>query len=147
MTFVTFVPWRAIDKYRNFRGMRADIRALADSQHFDGDLVLIRGTAFPDYASAVVLNPIRLDGPGTIYAFDRDADVRSEVQRAYGTRRTWFVDGPSVTGAGYHVREGPNPPAAPPVSSPGRDASTAPAGLKVAPGETSDRGPGREGRH
>jgi hypothetical protein len=111
MALVNFVPWRAIDKYRNFRGMRADIRALATEHGFAGDLVLVRGDRFPDYASAIVLNPIDLTSGATIYAWDRDPQVRLATLRAYSSRRVWLVDGPTVTRGAYRVREGPIPAA------------------------------------
>ena len=47
-----FVPWRSIDKYWHYRGMRADVRVLARARGFDDGLVLISGREVPDYASA-----------------------------------------------------------------------------------------------
>jgi hypothetical protein len=111
MSLVTFIPWRAIDKYANFRGMRADVRALAAQHHFDRDLVLVRGARMPDYASAFVENPIDLHSDRTIYAWDRNADVRAAALRAYPDRRVWLIDGPSITGSGYRVVAGPMPAA------------------------------------
>ena len=107
LTLVNFVPWRAIDKYHHFRGMRADVRALASEQHFGRDLVLVRGDRFPDYESAATYNPIDLAGPATVYAWDRDPSTRAEILRAYPDRRVWLVDGPSVTGSGFRIVEGP----------------------------------------
>ncbi len=110
MSLVNYVPWRALDKYRDYRGMRAEVRDLAGAHGFASDLVLIRGTRFPDYASAAVLNPIDLKAPATIYAWDRNEAVRAEVLRAYPDRRVWIVEGPSASGAGYRVIEGPLTP-------------------------------------
>jgi 4-amino-4-deoxy-L-arabinose transferase-like glycosyltransferase len=107
LTLVNFVPWRAIDKYHHFRGMRADVRALALEHHFGRDLVLVRGNRFPDYASTVPYNPIDLTGPSTVYAWDRSPKIRAEILRAYPDRRVWLIDGPSVTGTGFRIAEGP----------------------------------------
>lgn len=107
MSLVSYVPWRAVDKYRHFRRMRPDVGTLAATHQFSGDLVLVRGDRFPDYASAAVHNPIDLSGPSTIYAWDRDESVRAAAIGAYPGRRIWLVEGPSLTGAGYRVTEGP----------------------------------------
>ena len=109
---VLFLPWRATDKYYQFRGMRADIRQLAATHGFDGDLVLVRGPREPDYMSAAVYNPLDLLGRETIYAWDRSAEVRKKTLEVYADRRVWVVDGPTITGAGYRLVQGPLPAAA-----------------------------------
>jgi hypothetical protein len=107
MSAVTYVPWRAVDKYHHYRGMRADVRALAADHRFGADLVLVRGKRFPDYASAFALNPVDLRSPRPVYAWDRDDSTRDAVLRAYAGRRVWFMNGPSVTGRGFEVASGP----------------------------------------
>jgi len=107
MTVVTYVPWRAADKYHHYRGMRADIRALAAERRFGADLILITGKRSPDYASAFALNPVDLRSEVPIYAWDRDAATRAAVLSEYAGRRVWFVNGPSVTGRGFEVASGP----------------------------------------
>ena len=109
MTVVTYVPWRAVDKYHHYRGMRPDIRALAAQHGFEADLVLISGRRFPDYAAAFAENPVDLRSQQPIYAWDRDSTTRAAVLREYGRRRVWFVNGPSVTGRGFEVASGPVP--------------------------------------
>jgi hypothetical protein len=111
MSVVLYVPWRAADKYHDFRGMTPEVRTLAARNGFGDDLVLVRGRRFPDYASAFVENPIDLRGRGTIYAWDRDASVGREVLQAYSDRRVWVIEGPSVTGHGYRIVRGPVPAA------------------------------------
>jgi hypothetical protein len=109
MMLVNFLPWRAADKYRGFRGMLADIRVLATENDFDGDLVLIRGDRAPDYASAAVLNPIDISrtASATLYAWDRDPQVRRATLQTFPDRRVWIVDGPTISGSGYRVARGP----------------------------------------
>jgi hypothetical protein len=102
-----FVPWRGIDKYYHYRGMRPDVRSIASENGFGRDLVLVRGRRFPDYASAASCNPIDLNGNAAIYVWDRSPDVRLEALRAYADRRVWIVDGPTETGAGYRLVAGP----------------------------------------
>ena len=107
MTMVTYVPWRAADKYYHYRGMRADVRALAAGGRFGSDLVLVRGKRFPDYASAFAENPVDLKSRATIYAWDRDPETRAAVLHEYRERRVWILEGPSITGAGYRIAAGP----------------------------------------
>jgi hypothetical protein len=107
ISLVTFLPWRALDKYQGFRGMGGQIRRLAAEHQFGADLVLVRGRRFPDYASAATENPIDLASPRTIYVWDRDEETRWAAIDAYADRRVWLVDGPTVTGQGYQVASGP----------------------------------------
>jgi len=109
-SLVTFVPWRAMDKYHDYRGMRPGIVSLAEQNGFGRSLVLIRGDRHPDYASAATYNPLDLQADEPIYAWDRDAVVRARVLAAYPDRPVWTVDGPCVTGRGYEVTGGPWPP-------------------------------------
>jgi hypothetical protein len=104
---LVFVPWRAIDKYHHYRGMRPDIRELAATHDFGESLVLVRGRRFPDYASAAAYNPIDLRAPVAVYAWDRSPEVRRAVLSAYADRPVWIVAGPTVTGDGFRVERGP----------------------------------------
>lgn len=110
----TFLPWRASDKYYHYRGMRPDVRTLAQARDFGASLVLVRGNRHPDYHSAAVYNPLDLDAPQPIYAWDRDSTTRAEVLRAYPGRKIWYLDGPTLTGGGYVVVAGPVSNGAPP---------------------------------
>lgn len=107
MAMAVFVPWRAIDKYHNFRGMRPDIRYLAKAHNFGPSLVLVQGNKDPDYASAAIYNPLDLAANATIYAWDRDNDTRRRLLEAYADRPVWIVRSPSLTGRGYEVVDGP----------------------------------------
>jgi hypothetical protein len=108
-TVVNFFPWRAIDKYHHYWGMRPDIRHLAGQYGFGRSLVLVRGNNFPDYASAAVYNPVDLSSDVPIYAWDKDAETRKRLLRDYSDRPVWFVDAPSLTNGGYRVVSGPLP--------------------------------------
>jgi 4-amino-4-deoxy-L-arabinose transferase-like glycosyltransferase len=106
-SFVTFVPWRAMDKYQNFRGMRPDLRYLADDYDFGKSLVLIEGNKHPDYDSALIYNPVDPTAKKPLYAWDRDPQTRKKLLAAYPDRTVWFVKAPSVTHNGYQVAVGP----------------------------------------
>jgi len=110
VSVATFIPWRAIDKYRHYRGMRPDILRLAESHEFGRSLVLVRGDRHPDYASVFTYNPLDLRADGPIYAWDKDSVVRQQVVAAYPDRPVWLVDGPCITLRSYEVTAGPLPP-------------------------------------
>lgn len=107
IALAAYVPWRAIDKYHNFRGMRPEIRQLASSVPFGRSLVLVRGCRHPDYASAATYNPLDLNAGVPVYAWDVDAATQARVIEAYQDRPLWIVDGPTITRRGFEVRAGP----------------------------------------
>jgi dolichyl-phosphate-mannose-protein mannosyltransferase len=108
-TLINYFPWRAIDKYHNYLGLRPDIHYLARTYNFGKSLVLIEGDSRPDYASAAVYNPLDLQADAPVYAWDQNPEVRSQLLKAYVDRPVWVVAGPSVTGSGFKVLEGPIP--------------------------------------
>ena len=109
IALIAFIPWRAVDKYRDYRGMRPDVRRLASSLHFGRSLVLVRGRRHPDYASAAAYNPVDLHADAPIYAWDVSPGDRRQLLSTYADRSVWILDGPSITHAGYRVVAGPVP--------------------------------------
>jgi hypothetical protein len=107
IALLTFFPWRAVDKYYHYLGMRPDIRVLAEEHEFGRSLVLIRGERFPDYQSAASYNDLDLESDAPVYAWDRDDQTRRDVVNAFNDRPIWIVEGPTVTGAGFVVVDGP----------------------------------------
>src|SRR5262249_54215865 len=107
LTLVNYFPWRAIDKYHHYLRMRPDVLRLARQYDFGKSLVLIRGERFPDYMSAAVYNPLDLRAAAPVYAWDRNPEVRAKALKAYADRKVWIIEGPSITGAGFKVVEGP----------------------------------------
>ena len=107
IVLTVYLPWRAIDKFYRFRGMRPDVRVLAERYDFGRSLVLVRGLATPDYASAATYNPLDLNASTTVYAWDRDPSTRAQVLDAYSDRPVWLMNGPSITGRGFEVVAGP----------------------------------------
>jgi 4-amino-4-deoxy-L-arabinose transferase-like glycosyltransferase len=107
LALIVYVPWRAMDKYYHFRGMRPDVRELARAVPFGRSLVLVRGCRHPDYASAAAYNPLDLSAAAPIYAWDVDPTIRAKTLAAYADRPVWIVDGPTLTHTGFKVRAGP----------------------------------------
>ena len=110
-SLLVFVPWRAVGKYRHYRGMRPDVRQLARQREFGRSLVLVRGERHPDYASAAAYNPLDLRADVPIYAWDVSPEIRANVLNAYPDRTVWIIDGPTLTGDGFKVVAGPLTPA------------------------------------
>ncbi|MCK6445650.1 MAG: glycosyltransferase family 39 protein [Planctomycetes bacterium] len=105
-----FVPWRALDKYRDYRGMTPGARELAERVDFGRSLVLVRGKRHPDYASAAILNPLDFEADAPIYAWDKNPEVRAQLLAHYADRPVWVIAGPSETGRDFEVLEGPLAP-------------------------------------
>lgn len=105
--FINYFPWRAIDKYFHYLGMRPDIRYLAQEYDFGKSLVLVKGVGHPDYASVAVYNPLDLQSDVPIYVWDRGPEVSAQIVSAYSDRPVWIVEGPTITGQGYQVVDGP----------------------------------------
>jgi len=105
---VNYFPWRAIDKYLHYRGMRPDVRYLAERHDFGRSVVLVRGRRHPDYASAAIYNPLDLFADAPIYVFwDRDPRAAERVLELYDDRPIWVIEGPTVTDDGFEVAAGP----------------------------------------
>jgi hypothetical protein len=106
-TMINYIPWRAIDKYYHYLGMRPDIKVMAENNEFGKSLVFIQGNSHPDYASAWIFNPLDPQSPATIYAHDLDQETRLRVLRAFPGRPVWFIEGPSITQGSYRLITGP----------------------------------------
>ncbi len=106
LALVNYFPWRAIDKYHHFRGMRPGISELAEKYKFGRSLVLIRGNE-DDYQSTWIYNPLDFKAAVPLYAWDKKPELRHDLLKAYGDRPIWIVDGPSITQRGFIVAKGP----------------------------------------
>jgi hypothetical protein len=104
---VNYFPWRAIDKYYHFWGVRPDVRQLAQQHKFGRSLVFVRGDAFPDYVSAWMENPLDFSSDAPIFAPMRSSEEQAELRKAYAGRPVWVLDGPSITHAGFRVASKP----------------------------------------
>jgi hypothetical protein len=106
MSLIAYLPWRCVDKYYRYLGMHPAAERLASKYEFGESLVLVYGGYF-DYLSAAVYNPVNLNAPQPVYAWARNAQVQSEVLRAYSHRPVWIVRGSAVAPHGQWTAEGP----------------------------------------
>src|SRR5690606_10019122 len=107
VAFLSFVPWRGIGKYPRYRGTSGDVRRLAETHGLEGGLVLIRALDESDFASAFVLNPAVLGGPGPLYARDAGPESRAALRAAFPGRPVWIVGYPSSAARRMEVLAGP----------------------------------------
>jgi hypothetical protein len=101
LAIAVFLPWRAIDKYTHFRGMRGEAGRIAASPGLEGTLVLVRGADFPDVASLFVYNDLDPESGAPLFVWARDAEMESRLRDAYPDRRVRVIEGPTRTGGGY----------------------------------------------
>jgi hypothetical protein len=112
LALTLFIPWRGVDKYRHYRGIRPDVVSWRSDPRFRSALVLVSGQRHPDWAGAAIANELEIgasDAP--VFAWDRDSTARRAVLDAFPERTVWLVDGPQKTGGGYEVTRGPISPA------------------------------------
>ena len=107
LTLVNYFPWRAIDKYYHYRGIRPDIQRLAKEYGFGRSLILIRGRRHIAYASAAIYNPLQFNDDSPIYAWDETPEIRTQLLKSYPDRNVWIVNGPSITHRGFELVSGP----------------------------------------
>jgi len=111
----TVMPWRAATKYYRYRGIGGEVREIVSRAGIEGGLVFVRGLR--DYKSAFPLNPVTLDEPSTIFAFDAGPKSREAVRAHFPGRRVWVI-GRQETGVAdslppLAVLAGPFEPAVP----------------------------------
>lgn len=112
LALTLFIPWRGVDKYRHYRGIRPDLVSWRNDPRFRGALVLVSGQRHPDWAGAAIANELAIGSTDTpVFAWDRDSSARRAVLDAFPERTVWLVDGPQKTGRGYEVTRGPVIPA------------------------------------
>jgi hypothetical protein len=113
------LPWRTLDKYKNYRYVRGEVRALAREHHFGKSLVFIRSNETnllpwysTSFASAFLLNPLTLDPDesGTVYVRDLGPASVARIRAAYPGRPAWFIQAPDGLNGHFAVVRGPIPP-------------------------------------
>lgn len=107
LSLISYIPWRASDKYYHYLGMQPGIERLAKQNNFGRSLVVVSGSEHPDYQSAWVYNPVNFDGDVPVYAFDKDPQIYRDLLSKYGDRPIWIVNGPTITNGDYSVVRGP----------------------------------------
>lgn len=108
LAMVTFMPWRTVEKYHNYRGMNSVVADFVDAENFENGLVFVRESTAQDYPRALLLNSPQLDDGDTIFARDLGHESRATLMSYYAGRTAWIV-GPAYPDGPYVVIEGPLP--------------------------------------
>jgi Dolichyl-phosphate-mannose-protein mannosyltransferase len=107
ISLANYIPWRSLDKYHHFWGIRGEIRRFAAQHDFGNGLVFVRAADDVDYVSAMLLNPPTLDSPGPIFARDLGPESRAAISRRFPDRPVWIVEAPVPLGPYRLVAGGP----------------------------------------
>ncbi len=106
---LSVVPWRAANKYHNYRRLSPAVGRLAAEYRFGRSLVLVRGDRNTDYACAAIYNPVDLTADAPVYAWESGPDAAAQLRAAFPDRPVWIIAGPTVTGRGFEVLARPSP--------------------------------------
>jgi hypothetical protein len=93
LALVAFLPWRASEKYWNFRSFHNDYRTLVASGAVDNALVFVKTDEVGDWGSAFMLNSPTLDG--TIFLRDLGPAANAAIIARYPGRAVHYVTGRS----------------------------------------------------
>lgn len=83
---VTWVPWRAADKYHGYRGVEPGKLESARVEQLSDALVLVAGRRHPDFAEAALLNRFEDDDSTVTVAWLRDEATLEALLAAYPKR-------------------------------------------------------------
>lgn len=93
LALVAFLPWRASEKYWNFRSFHDDYRTLVASGAVNNALVFVKTDEVGDWGSAFMLNSPTLDG--TIFLRDLGPAANAAIIARYPGRAVHYVTGRS----------------------------------------------------
>lgn len=110
VSLTTFVSWRMVGKYPNYRHAYPDVRRLLEADAFDGGLVLVKTDSEVEYGPALVLNSPRLDGRGPVLARDLGPVSNRRLIEHFDDRPVYRVEGRFVTGDRTRIVSAPEPP-------------------------------------
>ena len=88
-----FIPWRAVGRYKDYRGFHADYRKLDLPA---GALVFVKYQRNSDFWSAFIRNAPTLDEPRPIFAEDEGPEKNRKLIDAFPGRPVAYVTGRSV---------------------------------------------------
>jgi hypothetical protein len=112
ISLAVFTPWRAVAKYKDYRGYHGDFRRLAESPSLAGALVLVDVLDETEYGLAFLLNDPRGPGAGPVFAWRRDEATEARLREAFPDRSIVRMSGRvGATPARITGREGRSSPA------------------------------------
>ena len=91
-SLVTFIPWRAMDKYYHYRDIRADAGEIIERNVPSGALVLVESDRVADYEAIFNKNPVDLNSGGTIIATSKGIESRHMLKAMYPGRPVFLLE-------------------------------------------------------
>lgn len=107
LSMVSFMTWRGIGKYYEFRDYHADYGRMIEASDLNGALVFVRTTSDPDFSSAFVHNNPSLSGPGPVFARDLGPIKNRATAASFPGRPIYFVSGRSNAEGRARIVKGP----------------------------------------
>lgn len=95
---LVWLPWRALDKYRDYRGVRPSLVAAAPLEQLDNALVLVAGRRHPEFAQAALLNRFEDPRSTVSFAWLRDESTVDALIAAYPARSVYCLRGSELSG-------------------------------------------------
>jgi hypothetical protein len=95
---LSWLPWRALDKYRAYRGVRPSVVAAAPIESLENALVLVAGRRHPEFAQAALLNRFEDPRSTVSFAWLRDAATVDALIEAYPQRALYCLRGSELLG-------------------------------------------------
>jgi hypothetical protein len=106
LTLLVFIPWRAVTRYKNYRGFHADYVKLEKGLDPNA-LVFVKTSAIADFNSAFIRNsPLQSDRQ-PIFAADLGPEANRKLIAAFPNRPVYYVSGRSVGDGPTRVVSGP----------------------------------------
>lgn len=93
-----WLPWRASDKYRDYRGVRPSVVAAAPLEQLDHALVLVAGRRHPEFAQTALLNRFEDPRSTVSFAWLRDEATVEALIAAYPERAVYCLRGSELGG-------------------------------------------------
>jgi 4-amino-4-deoxy-L-arabinose transferase-like glycosyltransferase len=102
VSWFTWMPWRAVDKYWHYRGMTPTARRLLENRDLSRSLVVVGGNRHPQFASAAMCNSLDLETTKPVFAWWSDQETFEKLLDHYADRDVWYMQ-PDVFGSGYQL--------------------------------------------
>ncbi|MBM3989906.1 MAG: hypothetical protein FJ298_02750 [Planctomycetes bacterium] len=97
-SLATWTPWRACDKYRDYRGVRPSQVAAAQLRELRDALVLVEGRRHPEFAQAALLNRFEDPRSTATFAWLRDVATLDALLAAMPNRTLYCLRSGQLVG-------------------------------------------------
>ena len=103
----SFLTWRGISRYYEFRGFHTDYRDILAENNLDNSLIFVKSGSKSDFASAFMYNSPGLSGSGPIFARDLGSKSNRAIAGAFPDRSIYYINGRADNVSHAHIVLGP----------------------------------------